>query len=73
MLVKYDKAKDLITLTGKHWSDRFPPDQLAGKLKLYRGLRDRAGGQYSHHYADTVKGLEDAGKAAQASSFPSQQ
>ncbi len=51
------------------WSGRYPVAALRAQLAFYRGLRDRRGGMFAHHYVETVASLEAlareiAGRAA---------
>jgi hypothetical protein len=47
------------TLTLDAWSGTYRIDELQGKLKFYRQLRDRKNGAYAEHYAPTVRALEE--------------
>jgi hypothetical protein len=47
-----------VQLTLDTWSETFPLELLPGRIRLYRGLRDRDGGAYAAIYEPTVAALE---------------
>lgn len=40
------------------WTGSFPVEELGEWLRFYRGLRDRKGGRFAVHFAQTVRALE---------------
>lgn len=40
------------------WEGSFPVEELGEWLRFYRGLRDRKGGRFAGHFAQTVRALE---------------
>lgn len=48
-----------VTLTGGFWTGSFDVACLPQQIALYTALRDRKDGRFAHHYAGTVRALEE--------------
>lgn len=69
MIATLSFDRQTVTMRGERWLSVFPISDLPGKLRFYRGLRDRAAkpgatGPYARFYDPTVKALERVEKMA---------
>lgn len=47
-----------VLIVGKVWRTEISVQDLPSQLSFYRGLAERKGGRYRHHYTPTIKALE---------------
>lgn len=58
VIAELSPCASLVIMMDGNWCQTFPAGELPGKLRFYRGLRDRAGGRFAKHYAPAVAALE---------------